>query len=503
MQLTKTILAASLVAALAGCSVTAQLDIKEDIQNTKHVIEDKREDDRYKKVMTLERPPLQLNEIMESNVPEYMSEQIETNVSGLPVSLVLRDILGDTKITWGHGVDPGKEISIIFEGSVEELVSLLEVTTNYGIEVTKEKVHVTVNKVKTFPIPVIPGDMSFQIGSSAAGGSSAASGALTGASVATGAGDGQYSSIGASGMNALDHIKAGVEAIIASTGAESGNGGSSAGNVTAIGMTSTLVVKAPPRIMKEVESFIEESVEMLAQEVVLEVEVIEYIGDDSTEIGAQLSGLMEEGALNFGVNTIAPRVGNAVIQEGLSVAARGNGALGGSSALINYLSKSGNVAVQTRQEVKASNFQIAEVDLSEVEEYISKTTVTYESDNASQPSVSIDKSVVRDGVKMLLIPTIHDDSVYLKLTGILSKFLGFEVVDLSGVQLKNPTVRQARFNTSGRYEYNRSIIVTHMRQEVVMDNKNSMAEVTTGVSGSREIVDTLVVVTPRRVMRAQ
>ncbi|MGR5347509.1 hypothetical protein [Vibrio mediterranei] len=494
----KSIIFAVMAVALTGCSMMQNAEFKEQQSVLASSIETHVQDNSFNKVLTLERPPIQLQEIVEQSTPDWLLRDIELVVDNFPLNLVLRDLVGKgIQIEYGHGVDPIRPVSIYFEGSVEEALNVLSVTVDYGLLAEESKLNVAMQETKTFFIPAVSGDMSYQIGSSGSGGSGSA---LEGNISSTGSGDGQYSYTKATDYNAIAHIKLGVEALLKGVNDE--------GDVVALGfveevpLMSSLVVKTSPRVMGEVEKFINSSIEELSREVVLDIQVIEYLANDNSEVGLDLNGALSYVGNDYGLGVVSPTLGG-VVQTGLDFQIGKNvfnGRLEGTTGLLKYLSTTGKVAVKTQQRVKTSNYQLQEIDLSESMSYISEIETNF-ADGSSNPTVSIKKSEIRDGVKMLVVPTVSKDAVQLRLTGTLSKFLGFENTEVFGVQVKDPRVRQSRFNTSGRYEYNKAIVVTHMRQEVTSTEGSKTAEVTTGVAGSKEIVDTLVVVTPRRTLK--
>jgi hypothetical protein len=167
--------------------------------------------------------------------------------------------------------------------------------------------------------------------------------------------------------------------------------------------------------------------------------------------------------------------------------------------LINALRMTGDVSVTTHNRVAASNHMAQEIDLSSIQSYFASVKVTYEGSDNDNPTTSIETGEVRDGVKMLVVPNIQEDKVFLKLNGVLSKVLRLEEQTVENVTVISPRTRQARFNISGSYEYNKPFVVAHMRQETNEANKSEYLDATFGKSGTQRITDTLVVLTPRKV----
>ncbi|EGQ9284414.1 hypothetical protein F7U66_00905 [Vibrio parahaemolyticus] len=496
MYFKKALVVAISAITLGGCSMMNVIEYGEQQREITHEIDKAANASGFDKVLTLQRPPLRVGDVVQEDKPAWLSEKISLIVDQLPLNLVLRDLVGkEIGLEYGYGVNPNLPVSVYFEGTIEEALNILSVTADYGFMPKDDRLEVAMQETKTFFIPAVSGSVSYQLGS--AGGSSASSGVLEGVISSTGGGDGQYSRIKADGYSASEHIKKGIESIL--RGVDESGQQITLGYVQEVPLMSSLVVKASPRIMRDVERYVEESVAELGREVDLEVKVVEFLADDRTQIGADLNGVLSAEGNQFGLNLVSPSLGD-VVDTGLQVALGSSvagGRLDGSTGVVSYLERMGQVTVKTFQRVKASNYQMQEIDLSEVQSYISKIE-SNEVDGSNSPTVSIEKAIVRDGVKMLVLPTIKDDSVYLRLTGTLSKLLGFETTEVASIKVKDARVRQARFNTSGRYEFNKDIVVTHMRQEVTQTDESKYAEVKTGVSGQRQVVDTIVIVTPRR-----
>ncbi|MGR5448584.1 hypothetical protein ACP3V3_02125 [Vibrio sp. PNB22_3_1] len=466
---------------LAGCSVLGVQEIKENQLKAGAEIDRISDTSHFGKVITMPRPPMKVNRIETDPLPAWMDRKIDVVIEQLPLSIVLREMLG-TKIQfqYGHGVDPALPVSLYFEGSVEEALNMLSVSVDYGFKAVDDKLFISTTETKTFFIPAVSGEVSYQIGSSSSG-------------------DGQFTNIKADKFNPTKNIIDGITTLLTTINADGKS--ELLGVVKEIPVMSSIVVKTTPRLMRSVETYIEESIKELKRYVELEVQVVEFIADDGVEIGANIDALIKSGSDSYGLNVVSPTLGQ-VVDVGLGVTlgeSSFNGNFEGTKGLLTYLKTKGRVTVKTYQRVRASNFQAQEFDLGEMESYISEVETT-PIENTDRMSVTINKGEVRDGVKLLVMPTIQDDSVYLRMTGTLEKLLGFKDTEISGIQTRDVRMREAFFNTSGRYEYNEDIVVTHMRQVATTSDDSSFAEVKSGVAGSERIVDTLIVVTPRRVV---
>lgn len=465
------------------------------------------------KVVTLKRPPQLLREVDNSYRAPWLDLETKMASEDMPLTMLIKDIVGQNiKITYGDGVDPNKSSSIYFEGTKEEALNILALNVDYGISVVDGVVKIDKFITKTYELPTTIGENSFQIGSngSSSGGSkSAASGEIS----TTGSGDGQFANVTVDNYNLTKQIHSGIEKILngeatISTGsndrvvlsdAKASSRKQSLGYAKFVEGVASIVVRTSPAMMLMVDDYVNSMVDQLTKLVALEVVVLEYQQDEGTKFGADIDATKKNSdySLNFDLST--PSLADAPAGFGLGFAID-NGSWKGTTGLINALKQTGDVSVNTTQRVTASNHMIQEIDLSAVQTYFSKVSVTYEGTGSDRrPTTSTEDAEVRDGVKMLVVPNIKDDKVYLKLNGVLSKVLKLETQKIANITVTTPRTRQARFNISGAYEYNKPFVVAHMRQETNEGKSSDYLDVTVGNSAKKEIKDTLVILTPRRV----
>ena len=452
------------------------------------------------KVVSLDRPPQKAELIVPDDKPQWLSDRAMINAEDLPLSLAIRQIVGSNiPIRYGHAVSPSTPANIFFEGTKEEALNILSLNVNYGITATKEAIKVDKFLTKTYSIPNIIGEESFQMGSSGGSGGVASRDASEGAISSTGGGDGQHASSSIDAYNVADQINEGIKRILGNDGQNATRAEATLGYSEVIRGTSSVVVRASPAIMKLVDDYVYKMIDDLQHQVELEITVIEFQQEDESEFGINGGVARKRGSGTFNLNLSSPSLGG-LAALGLGVDVQG-GRWEGSSMVINALRQSGNVSVKTQQTVIASNHKVQEIDLSTIQPYISSTQTTFEGENNTIPRTSIETSEARDGVKLFALANIQDDRVYLRLNGVLSKVIRFEPTSVNGITIERPLTRQARFNTTGAYRYNETIVVTHMRQETNEDSLNRQADIPIGNSGRNKVVDTLVLLTPRKTWR--
>lgn len=466
---------------------------------------------KYKKVVVLDRPPQQIRAVDTSYRPDWLDDKTKMASEQMPLTILIKEIVGqDIKIQYGEGVDPAKKSNIFFEGTKEEALNILALNVAYGISVIEGVVKIDKFVTKTYDIPTTVGDNNFQIGSSGSGSSGDNENAASGEIASTGSGDGQFANSVADKYNLTDQIYKGIAKMLSGEGnitTGSGDEGQLEGSASStetlgyaekVAGVSSIVVRTSPAMMLLIDGYVEDMIAKLSQVVSLEVMVIEYQQDEGTEFGLDANAIKNNGKYSLEFDLTSPTFADAVDGLGLGLTVN-EGSWAGTTALINALRMTGDVSVKTSQRVAASNHMVQEIDLSSIQSYFASVKVTYEGSDNDNPTTSIETSEVRDGVKMLVVPNIQRDKVYLKLNGVLSKVLKLEEQTVENVTIISPRTRQARFNISGSYEYNKPFVVAHMRQETHEANKSEYMDTTFGNSGTKKVTDTLVVLTPRKV----
>lgn len=477
---------------VSGCSTaTAYKKNKDIVEKSNDYISSMVNDDSYNQVSILDKPPVQFKEYDPINNPNWLREKVFVNNSGLPFSLVLRNIVGDSiEIEYGTGIDVARETTIYASGTKKEALNILSNQTDYGIEVTKNKITVNQYVSKTFYLPTVTGSYNMQIGSSG-GGATNADDALEGKASSTGGGDGQFGNLRANDYNTTNHILKGIQSIL------KGDTNTPMGTVEEVLSLSAVIVRTKPSVMKEVDSFVSNAVKSIEKQVKLEITVIQYTSNDESEFGADIDLAISKANASFGLQTNAPSLTNT-ITPALGTFQQLTGKFAGSQAVIRALQTTGRVGVTTSNEVFASNHKLQEIDLNKTEEYISETDVSYEGQDGDIPNYSITKAKTSEGVKMMVLPTIADNYVMLALNGTLTKANGFRDDQIGDITVRSPRTTTSKFNLTGRFRFNETFLVTHLRQQSNESQEASYMDIPTGTKGVQAVTNTLVLLTPRR-----
>lgn len=490
----KLLLALSTILLMQGCTAVKYKEFEKAAQEKRDYIHSAEEAYKYRQVRDVETPPINVEAIVKESPISWLDDEQVITADKTPLSIVVDQITkGVVTPEYDFDIDPNLRVSLNHTGTKETALKMLGLQADVFFQMTEDKVFVRRYVSETFTLPAISGEMSYQIGSDG-GTTTGNTQAMEGSISTTGGDDGQFSKAGYQDYNLTTQITDGIKAIIADPVANDDS--TLIGSVSEIKGMSSIVVRTTPSLMENVRTFVNKAFDQMSEEVVLKVEVIEWQLEEGSEFGleASLSKLTGDSYLNL-IST-APSLSES---NGTGIGFTGGGDWEGSTALLKMMSKYGEVSVTTEQTIKALNQKSQEVDLSDIRSYVSRTSTIYDEDSVG-PKVEIETSSVRDGVKMLVIPSIHENHVYLRINGTLSKFVYFDKQKISGAEVSQPRTRQSRFNVEGKYEYNKPIIVTQMKQIVEQSQKQTTAEVIPGNMGERRVVNTLVLLTPTRKM---
>ncbi len=478
-----------------GCTAFEYKKYEQGAKETKELMDDVELAYKYRQVRYVDTPPIDAREIRRNERISWLDQSQDLRGNDTPLSILVDQIAqGVATPEYDFDIDPNKPVSILVRnGTKETSLKMLGLQANVFFQMTEDKIFVRRYVSETFSLPAIAGDMSYQIGS-IGGSNSSNEDAKEGSISSTGGDDGQFSNVGYKGYNLTTQVSQGIQAIIKDP---DGLDGQLIGSVSPVLGMSSIVVRTTPSLMETVKTFVDSTFASMSRDVTLDIQVIEWQLTEGSEFGVDgdITKLLgANGSLNIVAS--APAISDS---DGGGIGFTGAGDFDGTNALLKMMRTNGKAAITTEQKIQALNNKSQEVDLSDIRSYISRTATTFNTDDI-EPTVEIDTASVRDGVKMLVIPSVHEDHVYLRLNGTLSKFLYFDDQQVSGVKVSQPRTRQSRFNVEGKFEYNKPIIVTQLKQVVEQSQSSQTAEVIPGNMGERRIINTIVMLTPRKDM---
>ncbi|MFA0519608.1 hypothetical protein AB4501_21805 [Vibrio sp. 10N.222.55.E8] len=465
---------------LAGCASQEYQDNIKANQAVHQTIADKSTFTPKAKVTRIRKPPQSFALLATpSQDNAWMKEVITVNVSGMPLSVVLEEIMTgvDIPLFFGEGVDPNHTVTLNYSSARENVLNLLSRDVGYNIEYRAHRLEVSSTVTRTFSLNIPTGKMYGQLGSQ---------GKQTKGEATI---EGQYLNVKYSDVDITTEVANDIKSLLGGT--EKANAA-----VSASVSLSTITVTATPDQMQKVETLIAHYQEELSKQVVLDVRVLEFRSNLGTERGVDWNVVRDTGSglVKFfvpGTNTVSK-------QAGYGVAFQGTGKWSGTEALIKVLEKQGSVSTQTPITAMVLNNQPARITQQTLEPYI------YEASSESSEGV-VSASVTRreevEGVDFMATANVQPEYVWLRLSGQLQKITGRENKTVENIELGFLTKQKSEITFANKLRYGQTYVIASVKQhsKLAEKTKNFWSDWLGGTGSQNTSVETLVLLTPRKV----
>ena len=432
------------------------------------------------KVTYIQKPPVFLAPIVEEYHHEWLKEPITVNLVARPLSLVLEEIMHgtDVPIYFGEGVLPNKAVTVNFSQERENVLNLIARDTGYGIEVRNDRLEVTKTITRVFTLNIPTGESSGQLGSQ--GNASGEDSVRI---------EGQY-------LNVLfDEVVITQE--VADTIRELLGGEEDKESVVTVSLnTTTLIVKTSPDKMHEVQRVIDHYQAELSKQVLLDIQVLEFRSNLGTERGIDWNIVKSvgDGTLQFFV----PGTTTLSQGAGYGMAFTGSGDWSGTQSFIKVLEQQGSVATQTPVTALVLNNQPAKITQQIVEPYVDEIT-----SDSSEGVVSggFTRATESEGIDLMVSAKVQSDDVWLRLSGQLQKIVNRENREIFDNQANFLTVQKSEINFVNKLRYGQTFVIASVKQttSTAERTKNFWSSLFGGTGSSNDTVETLVLLTPRKV----
>ncbi|MGF1883918.1 hypothetical protein [Vibrio splendidus] len=464
---------------LAGCASQEYKDNLKANQAVHQAIADKSTFTEKAKVTRIRKPPQSFARLTPPQGHEWMKEVITVNVNDMPLSVVLEEIMAgvDTPLFFGEGVDPNHAVTLNYSSARENVLNLLSRDVGYSIEQRAGRLEVSATVTRTFSLNIPTGKMYGQLGSQ---------GSQTKGEATI---EGQYLNVKYSEVDITTEVANDIKSLL-------GGGDKADEAVSASVNLSSITVTATPDQMQNVETLIAHYQAELSKQVVLDVRVLEFRSNLGTERGVDWNVVRDTGSglVKFfvpGTNTVSK-------QAGYGVAFQGTGKWSGTEALIKVLEKQGSVSTQTPITAMVLNNQPARITQQTLEPYI------YEASSESSEGV-VSASVTRreevEGVDFMATANVQPEYVWLRLSGQLQKITGRESKSVENIELGFLTKQKSEITFANKLRYGQTYVIASVKQNsrLAEKTKNFWSDWLGGTGSQNTSVETLVLLTPRKV----
>lgn len=491
MSLYKKLIVTALVATLAGCVTQDFKDTKSAADNIHNQIGEHSQSQYTSQVSNIIRPPISTTPLaVEKNIP-WLNDPVSINSVDMPLSMVISQVLAGAeyqnkpiKIWFDGDVDPNQRVTLSFKSSREDVLNLLARQTQYGINTTEDKVSISRFESELFVIHLPQGTYSGQLGSQ---GSSSGSGAM-GSSPRV---EGQYLNTAYSNVDSVTEIVTGIKALLKN---DESDDDKLVGSVEAIKSLTAIAVRTTPDRMVNVRNLVNSVQEQFGQQVVLDIRILEFRSNRGKERSLDWNIIKDVG--NGSLEFMIP--GTTTVTQGASygMAFRGTGKWDGTAAFIRALEQQGTVSTET---------PITALGLSNRPARIAQTMTTPYIDEIKSESndkvitASVTRASQSEGVDMMITPKVMDDAVWLSIAGKLTKIVGKRNETVHDVQLLFLDTRESEINFTNKLLYGQTVVIGSIKQTSTTAESNSNFGVPSGEGTLSNTVETLVLLTPRKV----
>lgn len=301
--------------------------------------------------------------------------------------------------------------------------------------------------------------------------------------------EGQFLNIGYQDVDIISEIANDVRNVL-------GGDDAAKNAVTASSNMSAITVTTTPDKMQTVEHLIEHYQKELSKQVLLDVRIVEFYSNMGTERGVNWNLVYDsgEGIVKFfvpGTNTLSK-------QAGYGMAFEGTGKWSGSEALIKVLEQQGSVSSETPVTYMVSNNQPARITQQRDVPYLYEVS---SNSNENTVSTGVTRKTEVEGVDFMVTANVQSDYVSLRMSGQLQKITKEETQKVENIDLGFLTTQKSEITFANKLRYGQTYVIASVKQQTktAEETKNFFSTLFGGTGTKNETIETLVLLTPRKV----
>lgn len=476
---------ACIITGLTGCVSQDFIDSKADAESVQARMDALRPTGTLNNVNSISRPPVNANPIETKARIGWLEDTVQLNdVKGLPLSVVLNDMMDgvDAQVWYAEDVSSNIPITLHSTTTRQNILNLLTNQTGYGFIVTQDKLAVRRYLSETFVLNLPTGKYSGQLGSQGQ-----SSGDEGDTSV-----QGQYINVTYSDLDMFTEVSTAIETLLKSDDDDE----KLIGGVEPIPSLSSITVRTTPARMAQVKQLIHRYQSELSKQVLLDIRVLEFRSDLAKDRGIDWSLVKDigEGTLQF----VIPGTTTTATGSGYGLAFQGAGKWDGTTAFIKALEQQGTVSTETPISFLSLSSQPARISQTLKTPYLSDISVDV---TDTTTSTSTTRGEVTEGVDMMVSTNVQKNFVWLRIAGKLTKIAGDTTQVVNDATLRFIQERSVDLNFTNKLRYGQTVVIGSIKQQTTGANKSASFGIDAlgSQSTSHETVETLVLLTPRRV----
>ncbi|SGZ00291.1 type II and III secretion system protein [Moritella viscosa] len=485
---TRAILAGALFATLSGCVSQNYTDTKSEAKAVQETISAYTPSARLNNVITINRPPIDLTPVNVVEPIDWLDKPSNVKIKRLPLSELLNVMLTNENIDvkFLEEANPDLLVKVDASGTRKMVLNRLSQETGYAFIPSNDALTVQKFVSDTFIINIPTGDYSGQLGSQGEGGGEDDKKI-----------EGQFINVAYEGVNVVNDLSNAIKVLLkAPKGDKDDKNDKLIGSVDAITSLSTITVRTTAKRMVAVKQLIDTHQALLAKQTLLSIRILEFKSNDGEDNGIDWEVLKDIGKGTLKFSLPGSSIGSPASNSGLAFEATGS--WNGTKAFIKALKQQGTVSTQTPISMLALNSQPVRISQSMVTPFLSDI-VTVVTDTSTSTTTTRDK--VTEGIDMMAVANVKDNFVWLRVAGKLSKIADDREIETAGIKQRYISTRDVDLNFTNKLRYGQTVILGSIKQHTTSANKSASFRVE-GLGSqvtNREVVETLVLLTPRKI----
>lgn len=386
----------------------------------------------------------QRNVVAVKRDPAWTQETVPTMpVSGRFLHSIMKDLLGGTSVNYSFAQDEANTlVTAKLSGTVKDCLETISAATGLSYVVTNESVKWSQYLTESFPVAYIPGKYNYHIGSSGSEPQSASGSG--GEQVTFGTDSKQFSNVTSDGSDAFDELSNVLGQIVGDFG-----------EISISKTTSSVIVTTTRSRMERVKNYMAKVEKSLGRQIAFEIKILRFTSNSQGQAGIDWNAVQNKstGVLKFNGGDLSSLGGSGAGAPITFAANKTVGSMSGSDVLLQILQEQGKVSVVNQPRIVTQINRVAELELSNLQGYIAKTSVTNNiggiSSGGSNPSVEMTPGVVQSGYSIYTIGNISgDDKVILHMASTYTDLIGITRKEVMTSAIESPQMtRNKMVNT--------------------------------------------------------
>lgn len=364
--------------------------------------------------------------------PSWLKKRVIIHGNNLPFSFYISQILSGSHVVnnYDNTVQPGKLVSVDYEGTVQGALKELAARTNYHYILNKKHRMITWSSFETrvFDVSFMPGDVQYQVGENAGalslsgggstGGSSGSSGSSSSGQNYNFSQDTQFSNITGT-ISIWKDLAAGIKALL-----------SKEGTAQVSQATTTITVHDHPQNVNAIAEYIAVMNAELSKQVRIQVQLLEVRLAKNFAYGINWDLVRNRNGNSWTLTgNMAANVGSIGTFSPVGITfSSSNNRWAGTDTIIQALQVQGDVSLITQPTVTTMNDQVATISIQQQRAYESGGSTTM-NNNLAQTSINVSNVVT--GFNLYLLPKIQGDKIYLQISSILSNLTAMRTFNVN------------------------------------------------------------------------